>query len=164
LRQIGETCFICLRGIKQMSMRFAAFTLVVWLAFGAAPAGATGTVLVRLSSGHTDTYHQVAIKVIHSSLYLTSADGKGTLVIHRAACSYQGQLLVCFPTSATLVQAGKTQPLDLKTGTVYANSTDAPEALPFSTIKVPAHSILLSLTTERGTYVSLHGRIDQVVK
>jgi hypothetical protein len=147
-----------------MLMRFAALTLVAWLAFGATPAAATGTILVRLSSGRTDTYQHVAIKLIHSSLYITSADGKGTLVIHRAACWYQGQLLVCFPTSAVLVQAGKSSPLDLKTGTVYANSTGDAQSLPFSTTKVPAHSIMLSFTTQHGTYVALRGQIDQVVK
>lgn len=138
--------------------------LVTWLAAGTVPAGATGTVAIHQIDGHTDVYHDVKIKVIHNVLYMTSADGKGTLVLNRAACSFQGELMVCFATNATLVQTGKTRPLDFKTGTLYVNLTGTPQPLALSTAKVPAHGILLSFTTERGTYVSLSGRIDKVVK
>lgn len=127
-------------------------------------AGATGTVMIRQNDGRVNVYKQVSIKVLHGALFLTSRDGKGTLVIHRAACSYQGKLLVCFATSASLVQAGKTSPLDLKTGTVYLNSTDAPQPLVLSSTKVPPHSIMLTLSTDRGTYIASDGRIDKVVK
>jgi len=131
---------------------------------GSGAARAAGTITIAQSDGHTDTYHDVVIKVIHGSLYMTSADGKGTLIIHRAACSYQNQLMVCFATSAVLVQAGETKPLDFKTGTLYVNGTDDPQPLALSSAKVPAHGILLSFTTKRGTYVSLSGRIDKVVE
>ena len=136
------------------------------LAFASVPtaAGATGTMTIRQNNGSTNTYDDVEIKVIHSALYLTSPDGKGTLVINRAACSYQGSLMVCLPTSATLVQSGETSPLDFKSGTVYVNSTDDFQSMPLSTTKVAPHSIVLSLSTKRGTYVSLIGRIDKVVK
>ena len=137
---------------------------LVALAFGSAAAGAKGTVTVLQTDGHVDVYKDVSIKVIHNALFLTSADGKGTLVIHRAACSYQAELMVCFVTSATLVQAGKTSPLNFKIGSLYVNSTDAPQQLALSTKKVAPHSVLLSFTTKRGTYVNLIGRIDEVVK
>jgi hypothetical protein len=133
-------------------------------AFGTTAARAAGTVTIVQADGHTDVYHDVVIKVIHSALFMTSADGKGTLVINRAACSYQGELMVCLPTGATLVQAGQTSSLDFKKGTIYVNSTDDPQQLALSTAKVAPHSIVLSFTTKRGTYVSLSGRIDKVVK
>ena len=133
-------------------------------AFDPVPAGATGTVTIQQANGATNVYDDVVIKVIHSALYATSADGKGTLVINRAACFYQGALMVCLPTSATLVQSGQTSPLDFRKGTIYVNSTDDPQQLALSTTKVAPHSILLSFTTKRGTYVSLVGRIDKVVK
>jgi hypothetical protein len=132
--------------------------------FGALPAGATGTIIIRQSDGDTNTYDDVKILISHGTLYLTSADGKGTLVVHRAACSHQGQLLVCLPTSATLVQSGAAKPLDFRNGTVYVNSTDSPQPLVLSTQKVPANGILLSLETKIGTYISLRGQIDKVVK
>jgi len=136
------------------------------LAFASATtaAGATGTMTIQQKNGTTNTYDDVAIKVIHSALYLTSPDGKGTLVINRAACSYQGSLMVCLPTSATLVQSGETSPLDFKSGTIYVNDTDDTQQMALSTTKVAPHSIVLSLSTKRGTYVSIIGRIDKVVK
>ena len=133
-------------------------------AFGTTAARAAGTVMIRQSSGETNTYEDVAIKIIHSALYVTTPDGKGTLVINRAACSYQEKLMVCLPTSATLVQAGKTSPLDFQSGTLYLNNTDDYQPMVMSTTKVPPHSIVLSFSTKRGTYVSLSGRIDKVVK
>ena len=74
----------------------ALLALVIWFALGPAPASATGTVIVRQSDGHLNVYQNVQLKIIHDALFVTTADGEGTLVIHRAACSYQGDLLVCF--------------------------------------------------------------------
>lgn len=136
---------------------------MVW-ASSAQPVLAGGTVVIRQSDGHSDVYHDVTIKVIHGALFMTSADGKGTMVVHQAACSYQGNLMVCFPTAVTLVQAGQTSPISVRTGTIYVNSTDEPQQLALSTVKVPAHSIMLSMSTKRGTFVSLVGAIDKVVK
>ncbi|MGA2760518.1 MAG: hypothetical protein ABSF08_09395, partial [Candidatus Cybelea sp.] len=85
-------------------------------------------------------------------------------VISRAACSHQGEVLVCLATNATLVQSGMTSPLDFQRGTVYVNNTDSPQQLVLSTTKVPAHGILVSLTTKIGTYIGLTGRIDKVVQ
>ena len=62
------------------------------------------------------------------------------------------------------MQAGKTSPLDFKSGTAYVNETDAPLPLTLSTTKVPEHSIMLTFTTDRGTYVGITGRFDEVVK
>jgi hypothetical protein len=141
-----------------------ALTFGIACLLGTPAARATGTILIQQADGQTNLYHDVVIKVIHNALYMTSSDGRGTLVINRAACSYQGQLMACLPTSATLVQSGQTSPLDFKQGTLYVNSTDDPQPLSASTQKVDAHGIVLSFTTKRGTYVNLSGRIDKVVK
>ncbi|HLY01508.1 MAG TPA: hypothetical protein VKR56_03325 [Candidatus Cybelea sp.] len=151
------------RGTRR-ALAAALLTLVTSFVLGLAPAAATGTATVRQSDGHVDVYQNVQLKVIHNALFVTTADGEGTLVIYRAACSYQGDLMVCFVTSATLVQAGKTSPLDFKRGTAYVNETDVPQPLALSTTKVPPHSIVLTFTTVRGTYVGITGRFDQVVK
>jgi hypothetical protein len=155
--------------MKSYSQKAGAAALTAMLALAAAGvctagAGATGTVIIRQSNGGTNTYTDAEIKIIHSALYVTSQDGKGTLVINRAACSYQGKVMVCLPTSATLVQSGETSPLDFKKGTVYLNDTDDFQPIPLTTTKVPPHSILLSFETKIGTYVSVSGRIDKVVK
>jgi hypothetical protein len=147
-------------------LKAAAGTLaiVALTALGAAPAGASGTILIVHNDGNADKYDGVQIKIIHDALYVTSADGKGTIVINRAACSFQGELLVCLTQTGALVQSGTTKSLDLRHGTLYVNSTDDPQQLALSTSKVPPHGILLSFNTDRGTYVTLTGRIDKVVK
>jgi hypothetical protein len=145
-------------------VRLALPVLLGYLTLSTAMAGATGTMTIIQADGDTNVYNDVEIKIIHSALYVTSQDGKGTMVINRAACSHQGELMVCFATSATLVQAGETSPLDFKRGTVYLNNTDDYQTLVMSTTKVPPHSILFSFTTKRGTLVNLNGRIDKVVK
>jgi len=142
----------------------ALLTSVVAAVFSTPAARAMGTVTIQQADGGTNVYHDVVIKIINGALFMTSADGKGTLVIHKAACSYQGELMVCFATSATLVQAGQTSPLDFKDGTVYVNTTGDSQQLSMSTTKVPPHSVLVSFTTKRGTYVSVSGRIDKTVK
>ena len=134
------------------------------VALTSATARATGTITIVQADGHTNVYDDVEIKVIHNALYMTSADGKGTLLINRAACNQQEKILVCLVTSATLVQAGETSPLDFKRGTLYVNSTDDPQTLVLSTTKIAPHSVILSITTKKGTYVNLSGRIDKVVK
>ncbi len=145
-------------------MKLSVLALAGWLVFATATAQATGTILIQQSSGQSNEYDNVAIKILHGSLYLTTADGRGTLVITRAACSHQDQLMVCFATNATLVQSGQTSPLDFDRGTIYINNTDAQQPLVLSTAKVPAHGILVSLTTKRGTYIGLTGRIDKVTQ
>ncbi|MBV9333536.1 MAG: hypothetical protein JO146_05980 [Candidatus Eremiobacteraeota bacterium] len=145
-------------------MRIALLALLACLTCIPVAAAATGTMTIVQSNGGTNTYSNVEIKAIHGALYLTSNDGKGTMVINRAACSHQGQLMICYATNATLVQSGETSPLDFQRGTVYVNDTDGYLPLVLSTQKVPPHSIMLSFTTKRGTTVTLNGRIDKVVK
>ena len=138
--------------------------LLVLLALSTVRAGATGTMIILHPNGARNVYNDVAIKVIHGALYMTSQDGKGTMIINQAACSYQGKVMVCFATKATLVQSGEVSPLDFQSGTVYLNNTDYYQPLVMSTVKVPPHSVMLSYTTKRGTYISLTGGIDKVVK
>lgn len=145
-------------------MKLALPALLAFLSLSALSAGATGTMTLVHANGQTETYDDVEIKVIHRALYLTSADAKGTIVIDRAACSYQGKLMVCLATGATLVQSGETSPLDFKRGTVYLNDTDDYQALVASTTKVAPHSVMVSFVTQRGTALALTGRIDKMVK
>jgi hypothetical protein len=142
----------------------ATCVLAAAFSFAAAPANATGTFLIQHGNGKVNVYKNVRINVIHGALYVTSADGKGTVVLNRAACSYQGKILVCLPTSVTLVQGGYAKAIDLKIGTVYLNDTDDPQPLALSSRKIPPDSLMVSFTTKSGSYVSLSGRIDGVVK
>jgi hypothetical protein len=133
-------------------------------ALNATAARATGTLSINHRDGTVNTYEGVTVNVFTGSLFLTTADGAGTLVVNRAACSYQAKIIVCLPTSVILVQGGKSSALTLTTGTVYLNYTDDAQPLTLSSKKLPAHAAILSFTTGNGTYVNLSGTIDQVIK
>lgn len=128
----------------------------------AAVAEAAGTVRVQQTNGTVQLYHDVSIRVTHRVLRITTSDGKGTLIIDQAACSYVGDIQKCLPTSVKLAQNGTTRPLTLKTGTVYVNTTGQNEQLAYSSEQIPPNGILLALQTQVGTYVSLDGTIDEI--
>jgi hypothetical protein len=125
---------------------------------------AKGTVTVQQSDGSTQTYKNVTIRIANKTLRVTTADGVGTLVIDKAACSYVGNLQMCLPYSMTLDQGGGTHPLDFQRGTVYVNLTDSNQPLAQSSLQLPPNGILLSLTTKVGTIVNMSGTVDQVQK
>jgi hypothetical protein len=125
---------------------------------------AIGAISIHHVGGATNSYSDVEIRVLAGSLFLTSGDGEGTIVVTRAACSYQGEIIICYPTSAALVQDGETSALALKRGTIYLNFTGAAQPMSFSSARLPAKSILLALTLNNGTLINVHGRIDQVIK
>jgi len=127
-------------------------------------ARASGTIVIHHQGKTADTYEDVDIRVLSGELFLTSDDGDGTFVVNEAACSYQGQIIVCYPKSVALVQDGEAHLIDLASGTIYLNYTDADQKMSWSSSKLPSHGVLLSFTTKAGTFVTLRGRIDQVVR
>jgi hypothetical protein len=127
-----------------------------------APAGATGTVRIQQYDGTVRNYDGAVIRVKHNTIRVWSHDGKGTLVIDRAACSYVGELERCLPTTFQLKQSGQTKTIQLVNGLVYFNPTDSAQQLSNSSQQLPPHSLMLMLHTLRGTYISVHGNIDEL--
>jgi hypothetical protein len=125
---------------------------------------AAGTMSIHHQGGDVNTYPDVDVRVFSGSLFLTSEDGDGTIVVTRAACSYQGKIIMCLPTAVVLVQNGASKALDLKTGTIYLNYTGASQPLSRTSARLPANSVMVAITTRNGTVINLQGRIDQVVK
>lgn len=145
--------------------KVAAVAAAVIVCLVAAPqARATGTILIQRSNGDAKTYPNIEIKALSGTLFLTSDDGHGTIVVNRAACSFQGKVMVCLPTSVVLVQDGESSPLALRNGTVYLNDTDQDQQLALSSQKIKAHSVMVSFTTKAGTFVNVVGQFDQVIR
>jgi len=142
----------------------AAAVFLLFLAATPSTARAIGTILIQQSDGDANTYKDVEFKVFAGTMFLTSDDGDGTIVISKAACSYQGQIIVCLPTSIALVQDGESSALRLRNGTIYLNYTDSDQPLTMSSRKIHAHSAMVSFTTRGGTYVNAVGRLDQVIR
>jgi hypothetical protein len=139
---------------------------IVLVAFAVPTAGADakGTVRVQQSDGSTQTYDDVAIRVVKAkSLNITTADGVGTLVIDNAACSYVGAVKRCLLYGAQLQQGGATKPIDFDRGTLYANLTGEKQPLPLTSQQIPPKSVIMAFRTKIGTYVTLTGRIDSGV-
>jgi hypothetical protein len=144
---------------------FALITVfgAVLMCQAANPASAAGNVSVW-QDGTTQQYGGVKIRIVDKTLRITSADGKGTLVIQKAACSYVGEIQTCLPYQLALEQGGTSKPVNIKRGTVYVNLTSGTLQLPNSTTQIGPRGIVMSMTTKIGTVINLTGTIDEVVK
>ncbi|MGZ3520868.1 MAG: hypothetical protein ACXVAG_07760 [Vulcanimicrobiaceae bacterium] len=123
---------------------------------------ATGTARVQQRDGTVKIYRYVWIRIADKRMSITSSDGKGTLVISKAACSMVGKLMRCFPYSVVLDQNGGTRQIAMQTGTVWLNPSSAKQQLPQSSTQLPPRSVLLSIRTKAGTYLSLNGTVDEL--
>ena len=126
----------------------------------ASVAHAKGTVRVQKSDGSTEVYQNVTLRIVDQTLQITTEDGKGTLIVKRAACSYQGEIMVCLPYELALVQGGQEQPLDFSRGTLYYNSTGTKQQMSLSSTQLPPNGVIGLLITKKGTLIAINGVID----
>jgi hypothetical protein len=134
------------------------------LAATARSALATGTALITQRDGTMKTYTNVHIAIRDQSMAITSSDGRGTLVLGKAACTKIGELLKCIPYDATLLQYGQKVHIPLQSGTAWLNPTQTPQQLTYSSAHLPGHGVILFIKTKAGTTVSLSGKVDEVIK
>jgi hypothetical protein len=120
--------------------------------------------VIRQHDGSIRTYTNVRIGIGNDQMELTSSDGQGTLVLGKAACMKEGQLIRCLPYDATLFQGGNKRRIVLQSGTVWLNPTQTKQQLPLSSAQLPPHGVLMSVNTRAGTYVSLTGTVDEMHK
>ena len=146
---------------KKKALLAAAFLAGAYAAsFG--PAIATGMARIQQPDGTVKTYANVRITVLDDSMAITSADGKGTVVFGKAACTKIGELVKCLPYDATLFQNGQRAHIYLQSGTVWLNPSTAAKTLSYSTTQIPPHGVMLAVRTKKGTYVTLTGVVDEV--
>lgn len=127
-------------------------------------ASATGTARIQQPDGNVKVYKNVRIAIEHKQLMLTSADGVGTFVISRAACSAVDKLVRCYPYDAVLKQHGTTLPITIVDGTAWLNPSTNKIQVPNSTTQLGPHGLMMSFRTKRGTNVSLNGVVDVLQK
>jgi hypothetical protein len=142
----------------------ALFVLALTCAGGPIAASAQGTITITHVKGDVESYPNAKVQIVHSTVNVTAADGKGTLVIYRAACRYQGEVMVCLPTAVSVVESSGVHALNLLSGTVFLNLTGTTQQLSLSTTKLPPNGVLMTLQTKRGTYINVVGQIDKVTK
>jgi hypothetical protein len=130
----------------------------------ASAADAKGTVRVQQSDGSTQVYPNVTLRIVNQTLRITTQDGKGTLVVTKAACSFEGDLMRCLPYELQLIQGGSENKLDFQQGTLYWNKTDTKQQLSASSTQVPPNGVLGLLLTKKGTIIAISGVIDEQSK
>jgi len=128
------------------------------------PAAATGTARIQQADGETKTYSNVHLRIADKRMWITSHDRKGTIILDKAACTAIGKMLRCYPYEATLDQAGHHHTIVLQSGTVWINPTESMQQLPHSSTQLRPRGVLLTLRTKKGTFVSLSGTVDEVIK
>jgi hypothetical protein len=143
-----------------MGLSHAVAAAAVAVALTTAPACAAGTVNIHHYDGATDVYSGAVIAIVGKTLHVRSPDHRGTIVIERAACTHEGSILVCLPTSMLLRQHGYSRTIDVQTGTIYYNLTADPQQLPYTSRHLAPHGILMSLRTARGTSINVDGTVD----
>jgi hypothetical protein len=126
-------------------------------------AQARGSVRIQQIDGRIEIYQGVRLKLTGDTLRVASADGVGTLVVSKAACTVVDELQRCLPYALILHQHG-THTIMFDHGTVYFNTTNESHQLPHSSKTIPAGGVLALLKTHRGTYISITGRLDEVSK
>jgi hypothetical protein len=126
----------------------------------ASAADAKGTVRVQQSDGSTQVYSNVSLRLVQKTFRMTTEDGKGTLIVTKAACSFVGDLMRCLPDQLVLDQGGSEQPLDFQNGTFYYNNTSTKQQLPLSSTQVPPNGVLGLLVTKKGTIIAINGVVD----
>ncbi|MGD0967014.1 MAG: hypothetical protein ABR949_01905 [Candidatus Aquilonibacter sp.] len=123
---------------------------------------ANGVVRVQQSDGSVHQYPQTAMRWTGQTLWLHSADGKGVLEITTAACSDAGGLVRCLPYAITLHQSGAKHPIAVARGTIYMNFSGEPQSVPYSSESLASHHLLVAIRTQRGTYITVRGNVDEV--
>lgn len=142
----------------------AALFLCGLFAVPSAPAQARATVVIRQKDGKSTTYTNVLVRIKNQAMALVSADGQGRFVLGKAACTLVGALLRCFAYDATLEQYGQSRHIPLKNGTVWFNPTTTAQNMPNSSNKIKPHGVVLSFLTEKDTFVSGSGTVDELSK
>ncbi|HTJ27410.1 MAG TPA: hypothetical protein VMA36_14710 [Candidatus Limnocylindria bacterium] len=137
----------------------AAVALIVLAgALAPSPALALGTVRIQQSDASVQNYPDVTMRLTDAALLLTSADRVSTLLVSRTNCVPDGTLVRCSPTRVVLQKGGKSYPIDMASATLYLNLRDTDEPLSFSSLRLAPSSVLLTIRTHKGTYITGSGR------
>ncbi len=150
-----------MRPVGQIGAAFAVLLSAAMAIVPSAPASATGSVRIQQREGTVKTYNGVILKVENRTLQLTSADKVTTVTISGAKCAPDGVIIRCMGGGFSLAQDGQKHVVPFKTATFYFNPTEQVQVLPLSTTHIGAHSVIFSILTAKGTYVTGNGKLDK---
>jgi hypothetical protein len=125
-----------------------------------APAAAIGTLRIQQSDDSVQTYTGVHMRIVNNTLTITSADKVSTVVITGADCDHGPNLIRCNGGTISLREDG-THAIPFRSATFYFNMTDQDQQMPLSTLKVGPHSVIFAAHTQKGTFLTGSGTLDQ---
>jgi len=138
------------------------FAALFFLLSAVVTADAKGTIRIQQADGTVHVFKNANIRLANKTLTIVSSDRKGTILIEKAACSLEDQIIKCYPYAATLRQGGRTREILMQSGTLYANLTTENRTLPLSSTQLTPRGIMFAMRTQGGSYVALRGEIDEV--
>ncbi len=133
---------------------------LIFAAAVAARANAAGVLRIQQSDGQVRQYAGVRLRFVEDTLRVRSRDHAGVLQVQTAACTFENQLERCFPSGATLNQAGRTHDIAIVRGTVFINRDTTPHRLHRSSEELPPNGVLAVFRTQHGTFVTVRGMLD----
>ena len=150
--------------MRVSSFRTKLLVLLAALTVTTATAGARGVTLIQQYDGKTQTYSNVRLHRSGKTLWVQNRGKSDELAITDGACSFVESVERCLPSVVILHQRGKTHQIQLSHGTVYFNLTNAAQQLPLSTESMAPNTVIVLFRTQRGTYVTIKGALDEDAK
>ena len=122
---------------------------------------AKGLVTVEQIDGNVDNYVDVEIFSTQDTLYLKPAEGKDLVVIEKKNCKLEGNIQVCSDGTLTIESYGVEENINIEKLFIFTNNTNKRLPIQKSDVTLKGNTILLEVLTEKGTYITGMGRIDQ---
>lgn len=125
---------------------------------------AKGEMSVEYPDGETDIYEEMQIFHTPDTLYLKDASGINTVVISKAECTKEGQLLYCDRAKVFLENYGVSEEIVFTQLALFINETSSRQEIQGSRLVLKPKTILLEGVTKKGTFITAFGKIDSTEK
>lgn len=143
-----------------MKFSKALLPLCLLAALSPLPVLAKGEVTVEHDNGDTDTYSEVEFLNAPEILYFKAQEGDSMLLVTKNECQKEGELLVCDKARAGVDTNGVIEELDVTQIILFINPTASRQPVKGSKVTMGPGTVLLEMTTEKGSYITAIGRID----
>jgi hypothetical protein len=121
---------------------------------------AKGEITVEHDNGDIDTYSEVEFLNASDILYFKASEGDTMLMITKNECTKEGELLVCNKARAGVDTNGVVEELDVTQIVLFINPTTSRQPVKGSKVTMGPGTVLLEMTTEKGSYITAIGKID----
>lgn len=125
---------------------------------------AKGEINVEHSDGTLETYSGVVISNTADILYFEDPDTGTILMVSKKGCNPEGELLVCKEARMGVDTHGVIEELSVKQIFLFINPTQKAQPIKNSEVTLSPGTVLLEVSTNKGSYVTGLGKIDATTK